>query len=98
MGSSLFTGEIRPRTCTLSTVEFGGVVARAVDGSDAPNWPKLCVPVCPQQFPASWIIAQLQASTESCVTLSVGAAVVDCKGCKVFHRPLCLVHLAFVHL
>ena len=55
-------------------------------------------PVCPQQSPASWIIAQLQASTESCVTLPMGAAVVDCKGCKVIHRPLCLVQLAFVHL
>ena len=38
LGSSLFTGEIQPRTCSVSTVEPRGVVARAVDGSDAPNW------------------------------------------------------------
>ena len=40
VGSSLFTGEIWPKTCSLSTVELWGV-ATAVDGSDAPNWPKL---------------------------------------------------------
>ena len=55
-------------------------------------------PVCPQQSPPSWIITQLQASTESRVTLSMCTAVVDCKGCKVFDRPLYLVQLVFVHL
>ena len=37
---SRFTREICPRT-TVSTVELQGAVAKAVDCSDAPCWPKL---------------------------------------------------------
>ena len=33
---------IQPRNCSLSSVKLQGVVARAVDGSDALDWPKLC--------------------------------------------------------
>ena len=41
LGFSLYTEEIRPGTCSVSTVELRGVVGKDVDGSNVPDWPKL---------------------------------------------------------
>lgn len=40
VGAGLFPGEIEPRTCCAATVKLPGESCRAVDGSDAPEWPK----------------------------------------------------------
>ena len=40
VGAGLFPGEIEPRTCCAATVKLPGESCRAVDGSNAPKWPK----------------------------------------------------------
>ena len=39
VGASFFTGKTQTKTCSISGTKLCGVVARAVDDSNTPDWP-----------------------------------------------------------
>ena len=66
LGSSMFTGEIQPMTCSLSNVELRGVVAYAEDGRDTPYWPTLYMLVWPS--PQELYIGAFETALHLCTS------------------------------